>query len=94
MGVFVRPLQKEEVSVKNRIIVVPVLLVVVFLAGFLPSYVKANRLENELREARCEHSLIQIRNLARLTCFQANQKDYGARGRHQHAFFRPHPGSS
>jgi len=36
----------------NKIVVVGVLLVVVFLAGFLPSYVKARRLENELREAR------------------------------------------
>jgi len=75
--VFVRPLQKEEVSVKNRIIVVPVLLVVVFLAGFLPSYVKANRLENELREARREYSLAQLRDLASLAYFQASQKDYG-----------------
>lgn len=62
---------------KNRIIVVAVLLVVVFLAGFLPSYVKANRLENELREARREHSLAQLRDLACLACFQASQKDYG-----------------
>ena len=62
---------------KNKIIVVAVLLVVVFLAGFLPSYAKANRLENELREARREQSLAQLRDLACLAYFQANQKDYG-----------------
>ena len=62
---------------KNRIIVVAVLLVVVFLAGFLPSYMKANRLENELREARRENSLAQLRDLACLVYFQASQKDYG-----------------
>ena len=62
---------------KNRIIVGAVLLVVVFLAGFLPSYAKANRLENELREARREHSLAQLRDLACLAYFQASQKDYG-----------------
>ncbi|MGA2182623.1 MAG: hypothetical protein ABSH47_06300 [Bryobacteraceae bacterium] len=62
---------------KNRIIVVGVLLVVVFLAGFLPSYMKANRLENELRAARREHSLAQLRDLAGLAYFQAGQKDYG-----------------
>ena len=61
----------------NRIIGVAVLLVVVFLAGFLPSYVKANRLENELREARRDHSLAQLRDLACLAYFQASQKDYG-----------------
>lgn len=76
-GVFVRPLQKEEVRVRNRIIVVAILLVVVFLAGFLPSYAKAKRLENELREARRENSLAQLRDLACLAYFQANQKDYG-----------------
>jgi hypothetical protein len=65
------------VRVKNRTIVVAVLFVVVFLAGFLPSYVKANRLGNELREARREHSLAQLRDLACLTYFHASQKDYG-----------------
>jgi hypothetical protein len=63
--------------VKNKTISVVVLVVVVFLAGFLPSYVKAHRLENELREARHEQSLAQLRDLASLTYFQANQKDYG-----------------
>ncbi len=62
---------------KNRIIVVVVLLVVVFLAGFLPSYAKANRLEKELREARREHSLAQLRDLACLVYLRASQKDYG-----------------
>lgn len=62
---------------KIKILVVAVLLVVVFLAGFLPSHAKANRLENELREARREHSLAQLRDLACLAYFQANQKDYG-----------------
>jgi ABC-type dipeptide/oligopeptide/nickel transport system permease component len=63
--------------VKNSIVVVAVLLVVVFLAGFLPSYVKANRLENELRAAGWEHSLAQLRDLASLAYFQASRKDYG-----------------
>jgi hypothetical protein len=72
-----RPIQKEEVRVRDKIIVVAVLLVVVFLAGFLPSYAKANRLENELREARRDLSLAQLRDLACLAYFQANQKDYG-----------------
>ena len=62
---------------KNRIIVVAVLLVVVFLAGFVPSYAKAHRLVNELREARRERILAQLRDLASLAYFQAIQKDYG-----------------
>lgn len=65
---------------KNKVVPGIVLLVVVFLAGFLPSYVKAHRLESELREARREQSLAQLRDLASLTYFQANQKDYGLAG--------------
>ncbi|MGA3026794.1 MAG: hypothetical protein ABSF98_18695 [Bryobacteraceae bacterium] len=72
---------------KNRIIVVAVLLVVVFLAGFLPSYVKANRLQNELREARREYSLVQLRDLACLAYSQASQKDYGLAGGTATRFF-------
>lgn len=62
---------------KNRTIVVAILLAVVFLVGFLPSYAKANRLENELRLARREQSLTQLRDLAGLAYFHASQKDYG-----------------
>jgi hypothetical protein len=61
----------------NRIIVVGVLLIVAFLAGYLPSYSKGKRLENELREARQENSLAQLRDLACLAYLQASQKDYG-----------------
>jgi hypothetical protein len=61
----------------NTILVVGVLLMVVFLASFLPSYVKAKHLENELRAARYENSLAQLRDLACLTYLEAAQKDYG-----------------
>jgi hypothetical protein len=63
--------------VKNRIVVIGVLLVVVALAGFLPQYVKVKRLEKELSEARQETSLAQLRDLAGLAYLQASQKDYG-----------------
>jgi hypothetical protein len=61
----------------NRMIVVGVLLIVAFLAGFLPSYSKGKRLENELREARRENSLAQLRDSACLAYLQTSQKDYG-----------------
>lgn len=62
---------------KNRIIVAGVLLIGAFLGGFVPSYSKGKRLENELREARHEISLAQLRDLAGLAYLQASQKDYG-----------------
>jgi hypothetical protein len=63
--------------VKNRIVVIGVLLIVVALAGFLPQYVKVKGLEKELSEARQENSLAQLRDLAGLAYLQASQKDYG-----------------
>ena len=61
----------------NKIIVVGILLIAAFLAGFLPLYSKGQRLENDLREARRENSMAQLRDLACMVYFQASQKDYG-----------------
>jgi hypothetical protein len=63
--------------VKNRIIVVIILLIIVFLAGFVPQYIKVKRLENDLSVARQENALAQLRNLAGLAFIQASQKNYG-----------------
>jgi hypothetical protein len=62
---------------RNRIILAAVLLIFVFGAGFLPQYAKAKRLKNELRQARQENSLAQLRDLAALAYLQASQKNYG-----------------
>ena len=62
---------------KNKIIVAAIALVAVFLVGFVPQYVKANRLENELRQSRQENSGAQLRDLIGLAYVQANQKNFG-----------------
>ncbi len=64
----------------QKIIVVVVLLIVAFLAGFLPQYAKGKRLERDLGVARQENSLAQLRDLAGLAYLQASQKDYGLAG--------------
>jgi len=74
-GQPVTPAQKRPV--KNRIIVAGALVIAAFLAGFLPSYAKGKRLENELLAARQANSLAQLRDLACLAYLQASQKDYG-----------------
>jgi hypothetical protein len=76
-GLLVRSIQNEEVRVKNKIMGVVALVIVVFLAGFLPSYTRARHLGIELREARREQNLAQLRDLVSLAYFEANQKDYG-----------------
>lgn len=71
----------------SKIIVVVVLLIVVFLAGFVPQYAKVTRLERELGEVRHENSLAQLRDLAGLAYLQASQKDYGLAGGTSTRFF-------
>ena len=63
--------------VKNRILFAAVVLILTFLAGFLPGYVKGQRQEEELRVARQKNSLAQLRDLASLAYLQVSQKDYG-----------------
>lgn len=62
---------------KNRIIVAAISLVVVFLAGFIPQYAKARRLDNELRAVHRDYAGAELRDLAGLVYFQATQKNYG-----------------
>ena len=75
------------VPVKNRIIIIIVLLIVVFFAGFVPQYVKVNRLENELSAAKQENDLAQLRDLAALALIQASQKNYGLAAGTSQRFF-------
>jgi lipopolysaccharide export system protein LptC len=63
--------------VKNQVILVIILLIIVFLAAFVPQYVKVKRLEKELSVARQENALAQLRDLAGLAFVQAGQKNYG-----------------
>jgi hypothetical protein len=63
--------------VKNRIGVVVVLLIIVFLAAFVPQYIKVKRLENDLSAARQENARAQLGDLAGLAFVQASQKNYG-----------------
>jgi hypothetical protein len=68
---------RENRPVTNKIIIAVVVLAGVFLLGFLPQYVKVKRLDNELRAARRENALAQLRDLVGLAFFQASQKNYG-----------------
>ncbi len=71
----------------KKIMVVAVLLIVAFSAGFLPQYAKGKRLERELGEARQENGRAQLRDLAGLAYLQASQKDYGLAGGTSARFF-------
>jgi hypothetical protein len=67
--------------VKNRlVIVVAALIVVAFLLGFIPQYVKAHNLENELRAAQQANAGAELRDLIAQAYVQANQKNFGLAG--------------
>jgi hypothetical protein len=77
--------------VRTWIIAGVALLLVVFLVSFLPPYVKATRLSNDLREARQENSMGQLRDLAAQAYFQAIQKNYGLAAGTSSRFFNRVP---
>ena len=61
----------------NKVVISAVVLVVVFLAGFVPQYVKVSRLEAELRLAQIGNTSAELRDMAGLAYIQASQKNYG-----------------
>jgi hypothetical protein len=71
----------------NKVIAAAVALIAVFLIGFVPSYVKANRLENELRQSRQDGAGAELRDLISLAYVQANQKNYGLAAETSSRFF-------
>ena len=72
---------------KNWIIVVIILLIVAFLAGFVPQYIKVNRLESELSTVKQESDLAELRDLAGLAFVQTSQKNYGLAAATSNQFF-------
>ena len=78
MGESVQPAHPApKRQVKNTIVMVGVSVIVAYLAGFLPSYVKGQRLESDLRQAGQQNRMAQLRDLAGLAYFEASQKNYG-----------------
>ena len=62
---------------KNRLFIEAVAVVVAFLAGFLPQYLKARRLESEAHALQQASANGGLRDLAGLSYVQASQKNYG-----------------
>jgi hypothetical protein len=72
---------------KNKTIVAAIALISVFLGGFVPQYVKTNRLENELRQSRQEAAGAELRDLIGFAYVQASQKNYGLAAETSSRFF-------
>jgi hypothetical protein len=72
---------------KNRVVIVIILLIVVFLAGFVPQYIKVKRLENDLSAATQENAMAELRDLAGLAFVQTSEKNYGLAAATSNQFF-------
>ena len=67
----------QEEFGEEQIVYAAVLLLATFLAGYVPGYIRERQYEKELRGARQENSIYEMRDLASLAWLQAMQKDYG-----------------
>jgi len=68
---------EEEDAVKNRLLIEAIAVAVAFLAGFLPQYIKAKRIEGDQHALQQANVNAGLRDLAGLCYVQANQKNYG-----------------
>ncbi len=62
---------------KNRLVIEAIFVVVAFLLGFVPEYIKAVHLDGELKTARQENAAAELRDLAGLAYLQVAQKNFG-----------------
>ena len=72
---------------KSKLIVAAIAVVAVFLLGFIPQYLKANRLQSELRQSQQESAGAELRDLIGLAYVQANQKNFGLAAETSSRFF-------
>lgn len=79
---------------RNRLLLWLTLLIVGFLAGFLPPYFRSQRLESQLASAtkqyescQADQQLSQLRDTAALLYLEATRKNYGTASGYGATFF-------
>lgn len=72
---------------KNAAITGAVLFLAGLLVGFFPQYQRASRLAAELKSARLDGKLSQIRELASLSYVDASRMNYGSATEHSERMF-------
>ena len=71
----------------KKVGIAALVIVVVFLAGFVPQSMKRSSAESELNEARRANQAAQARDLAAFAFVQASQKNYGLAAQTTTEFF-------
>lgn len=79
---------------RNKLVLWLMLLLVGFLAGFIPQYSKSHRIEqnvsalkDELGRCRSSQQLSSLRNTAALMYLEATEKNYGNSSSYASSFF-------
>lgn len=79
---------------KQRLVLWSVVLVVVFLLGFVPQFLKSRRLSSELAAAqqgletcRMEREMAEARDLAALMFLEVSRRNFGVASEHSRRFF-------
>ena len=79
---------------RNRVVLWLVLIIMGFLAGFIPEYFKSHRLQQnvstltgQLEACRSAEQLSQLRATATLMYLEVTQKNYGTSGEYAGRFF-------
>ena len=93
-GVLVQAEETKGNKRRNIVIAIAVLTIGAFLAGYVPQYLKASGLREELRvrderiaAMQREARISQGQGLAGLLLLELSRKNYGIAGQHASAFF-------
>ena len=71
----------------RRLLIETVLLVLVFLIGFVPQYLKARTLTQQLNSYESSRQLCEARDLLGMVYLETSQKNYGLAGQYSTRLF-------
>ena len=72
---------------RKRLVVLLILLIAAYLAGLIPPYLKARRLEEQMQACQRNGQLSHVRDDAALLYLAVTQKNYGIAAEHAKQFF-------
>jgi hypothetical protein len=72
---------------KNRLLLYVILLVGVFLLGFVPQYMKSSRLAQEVRTLSWQNQVGTARDLIAMTFLEVSNNNFGVASQHATQFF-------
>lgn len=72
---------------RNKVLIGVLLLIIVFLVGYLPQYLELRSVRAELDTSRQSNALAELRDLAGYLMLETSQKNYGVAAGYASRFF-------